>query len=44
MPMTANNNSLQIDAAPAASLTTRGHGFDRKALLSCAPALVRYLG
>jgi hypothetical protein len=44
MPMTANNISLQIDAASAASMTTRGHGFDGKALLSCVPALVRYFG
>lgn len=44
MLMTANDTSLQIDAAAAASTTTRGHGFDRKALLSCVPALARYTG
>jgi hypothetical protein len=44
MPMTANNTSLDIDAATAASMTTRGHGFERTALLSCGPALARFIG
>jgi hypothetical protein len=44
MLMTANNISRQVDAATAASTTTRGHGFERKALLSCVSALARYIG